>query len=499
MNNRTSTQPNYPSFTRLRGNDRIKYHRRYHGYILLPVVLLITLVAAVAWMLNNASLLDGGITASVAESAQAEYVAQAGLHHALQQTRQSGCGPFTDLTGAPLGNHSYTTTLTSGLGSTTSYTLVVDQDTWIRSDNPTDNRATDSVLSVVYDSGKIDRPLYRYDLSSIPASASILSASAWFYVTKEHPEGPVDIHRTTADWAETDATWNTHGDKMDAAVLATIPTQPAKDVWVQVNLTAQVQAWVNGEPNYGITLNSTSEGMNADYASREYASQPYLEVIVAAPADAATLAATGTLDSGVNRTLTRNDVALYQQPSHYEVQPDGAGGKDAMIYQWKANWNYGSANSLIVRDWGSDSDYHSLLQFNLGSIPHGAAIHSAQLALYQNTTSTAGGSVDVYRITSDWVEGSGNGGTAPGVTWNERDTGLAWTTPGGDFAGEADASTTIPVGTKDWINWDITGLVTGWVNDAATRTTVSRWCTDPATRTPSLKAATPPTRRCVPG
>ena len=481
MNNRTSTHSNYPSFprrresslscftgpldSRLRGNDGKLYGCRERGYILLPVVLLITLVAAVAWMLNNASLLDGGITASVAESAQAEYVAQAGLQHALQQTRQSGCGPFADLTGAPLGNHSYTTTLTSGLGSTTSYTVAVDQDAWIRNDNPTDNKAADDKLHVRFDSGIIERPLYRYDLSAIPANAPILSATAWFYVTMAHPEGPVDIHRLTADWAETDATWNSLGDRMDAAVLATIPTQPTADAWVPVNLTAQVQAWVNGQSNYGIALNSTSEGMSADYASREYGSQPYLEVVVASPGGAATLAATGTMDSGINRTITRDNVALYQRSSHYALQPNATAGMDAMIYQWKSNWNYGSSNSLYVYDWGSDSDYHSLLQFDLGGIPYGATIHSAQLMLYQNTNSAGGGSVGVHRITRNWVEGNGNGSTAPGVTWNESNTGLPWTTPGGDFTGEADAVTTIPAGTKDWISWDITGLVSGWVND----------------------------------
>ncbi len=70
----------------------------------------------------------------------------------------------------------------------------------------------------------------------------------------------------------------------------------------------------------------------------------------------------------------------------------------------------------------------------------------------------------MHRITHDWVEGSGNGSAAPGVTWNDRDTGLAWTTPGGDFAAEADAVTTIPVGASDWFTWDITELVSGWVS-----------------------------------
>ena len=55
---------------------------------------------------------------------------------------------------------------------------------------------------------------------------------AWFYVIKEHPQGPVDIHRITADWTETDATWDSMGANIDSALLASIPTQVASDVWV---------------------------------------------------------------------------------------------------------------------------------------------------------------------------------------------------------------------------------------------------------------------------
>ena len=113
----------------------------------------------------------------------------AGVNHARWQLAQQGCGPFTDLTGEPLGDHSYTTTLTTNLGSTTAYTISVDQDTWIRSDQPTDNKATDGQLHVRYQTGIIERPMYRYDVSPIPVGSSILSATAWFYVSAAHPEG----------------------------------------------------------------------------------------------------------------------------------------------------------------------------------------------------------------------------------------------------------------------------------------------------------------------
>jgi hypothetical protein len=453
---------------------------RQHGFVLLPVVLAITLIAVIAFMLNNQSAINVDVTAGVTDAVKAENVARAGLAHATWGAQNSGCAGDMGMTTVPFGlaaTDNYTATVTTPGGATTAYpNLTADQDAWFRSDIITSNSGGSSSLHLKRESGNLEYAVARFDLSTLPAGSQINSAVARFYIDggNGHPEGPVTVHRATADWTETGATWETMGDKFDSAVLDTIPAQPAAgDVWVQVNLTAQVQAWVNGgQPNYGVMLIPTGEGTHAMYISREGAAseQPGLDVIVGTgPATPATITATGTLTGNpspandITRALTRTAVPAYQPNSIMPLQP-GPEGKDAMIHQWKADWNYGANTSLYVRDWGSDSDYYSLLQFNLGRIPHGAKVYSAQLALYQNTTSTAGGSVGVQRITRDWDEGAGNGGTAPGVTWNERDTGLAWTAPGGDFASEDYASTTIPVGTRDWFTWDITGLVSGWVS-----------------------------------
>jgi len=456
---------------RLRGDDddifsgEEKYRER--GYILLPVVLLITLVAVVAFLLNNESALDSGITESVAESAQTDYVAQAGLQHALQQIRQSGCGPYTDLTDEPLGDHSYTTVLTSGLGSTTSYTVTVDQDAWIRSDVPTDNKAADGQLHIRFETGIIERPVYRYDLSAIPANASILSATAWFYVTDEHPEGPVDIHRLTTDWAENDATWDTLGDKMDAAVLATIPTQPAQDVWVPVNLTAQVQAWVNGQSNFGIALNSSSEGTHADYASREHGSQPYLTVIVGTPSSSSTkLRSKGLLSNGTSHTINRHDLTFYQHPpSHAQLRLDTGAGQDAMLSYWYDTKNYGDYRLRVVSS--TSSPRHSLLQFDLGAIPAGARVMSAELQLYHTILESPGtdAGVSVHRVSRDWVEGTQGGtGTADGATWLYWDGTNPWASAGGDYDPAPVANSPVTDAIGDWESWDISTLVQGWVD-----------------------------------
>ncbi|MCU7870564.1 MAG: DNRLRE domain-containing protein [Candidatus Thiodiazotropha sp. (ex Lucinoma borealis)] len=432
------------------------HNRHAKGYIMLPVVLGVVLIATIAFMMNYEGALGVKSISSEHEAEQAHYVTEAGLQHALWQASEQGCGPYTDFTNQAFGNHSYTTTLTTDLGSITSYTITVDQDTWIRSDNVTMNHSGDSILHIRYEGSIIERPLFRYDLSSLPVNAVIHSATAWFYVSTEHPEGPVDIHRLTQDWTETDATWQTMGTNMDSAVLATIPAQPTAGVWIPINLTNQVQAWVNGQPNYGITLNSTSEGTDGDYASREASNKPYLEVTVGIPPSSpATLTAVGALANGVTRTIQRNDVVLRQKPSHYSHwQHDASLGVDAEIWDQAPDNNYGNAAETWVSSASNDTT-RSLLHFNMGTIPAGARILEATLSLHRQSGSGRDQPVSAHRIKNPWSEDL--------VTWNSRKSGINWDTPGGDFDNTAVATTPVgPANTR--YTWNITPLVQGWVD-----------------------------------
>ena len=430
---------------------------RQSGYILLPVMLAAVLVAAIAFTMNHGSGMGARTISNELQAAQAHYVAEAGLQHALWQTKQQGCGPYANLTNQALGSDSYTTNLTSGLGSTSSYSIPVDQDSWIRSDHPDDNMSDDSALHIRFEGGVIDRPMYRYDLSSLPADASILSATAWFYVSNEHPEGPADIHLVTRDWNEGDASWTTMGDAMDNTVLASIPIQPEKDVWVAVNLTAPVQAWVNGQPNYGITLNSTSEGTHADYASREDSEQPYLTVIVGSAADSpASLKSVGTLANGTRRAITRNDIGLYQQPAGTLVrQPDAIPGVDAYLWEFHKTTNYATDDETWVAT-GNNNQALALFKFNLNRIPAGAQIVEATLSVYHRDGNDPDVPITAHRITNSWTEDD--------VTWEKRDSGQNWDTPGGDFDPNAVATTLVGTDGKMRYEWELTDLVQGWLN-----------------------------------
>jgi len=430
---------------------------------LVAVLVFLLVIAAVVALKGGEELGEIHLAAADAEARRIDYAAQAGLQHAVWQARNNSCsGDFT-IPATAIGPDTYTASTTGG-GSHTGYTLFADQDAWIRSDNPTATGGLDQHIR--FQGGNIEQALYRFNLSTLPAGARIQSAVAWFYLelTKEHPEGPLTVHRVTADWTEAGATWDGLNGNIETAALGMIPAQAIGGVWVQVNLTAQVQAWVNGQPNYGIMLGTTAEGIHSEYKSREDGSTPpRLEVVAGAgQSSPVSIQATGTLANGYTRTLSRPIAPAYQPPSTVTLQLGADAGEDALLDSFYANRNYGGANYLQVNDNGTNWQQYPLLRFDLAGLPRGAYVRSAQLELRLQDL-VAPGTATVHQVTHSWVEGTkSGGGTADGATWFRHDGVNAWTSAGGDYNAAAVAETTIN-GSETWVGWDIAPLVERWL------------------------------------
>ena len=437
------------------------------GFVLMQVMLALVVVAALALLLNLEGPMGVEQVAAEAEALQVDALVRAGMARAEWTLQVNECGGDFTVPSTALDAGTFTAT-TTGLGTTTTYNLTVDQDAWIRSDNTTSNNGTNIDQHIRFESGNVEQPLVRFDLASLPAGAQINSASAWFYIEagKEHPEGPVTVHRVTEDWTETGATWDTMSGNFEFSVLATISAQDQSSVWVRVNLTAQVQAWVNGQPNFGILLNSTADGVHGEYVSREgpAGNQPYFDVVVGTgPPSPANLQATGTLADGNTRTLDRPGTAAYQLSSELVLQPGASEAEDTYLYKWKANWNYGASDTLFVSNRFADSYARGLIRYDLSGIPRGARITSAILELYQNWAGGGGGTVSIHHLNADWLEGTNTGGSGTGATWDEREPGVSWGSAGGDLSSTVYASTTLPSATLGYFQWDIAALVEKWV------------------------------------
>jgi len=443
----------------------VKRHTR--GYILLPVTVAIALIAVVAFLTARESAVEVKLGANEMTSTRAEFVSRAGLQHAMRNLAQQGCGPYTDLGNVSLGSAQYSAVATTGLGSTVLHTLAVEQDSWIDESQPADSNGNDNNLNIGFDGVDESRALLRFDLSSVPAGSSVLSATAWFYIAGSHPEGAIDLHRVSANWEEGTATWHEFGDSFYGDIIASIPAQNTSAKWVALNLTAQAQAWINGEDNHGIVLRSMVAGLAANYASSESSEAPYLKLVVGTvPALPGSISVTGTLADGVSHGITRDQVVLRQYPaSNLESRVDGASGKDVMLDSSFSDRNYGD------HELGLSSNpswlLSSLLHFEIPALPPDATIESAELMLYHKNTTSSGANPggQVFRVTRDWIEGNqGGAGAADGATWDAWNGIDNWTAAGGDFDAQAIAATGISTSASDWESWEIKSLVQGWVS-----------------------------------
>jgi hypothetical protein len=161
--------------------------------------------------------------------------------------------------------------------------VYVDQDAWLKQASPDENHGDDTELSCKNTPGDLMRPVYRFALPNPPANINVVSATAWFYVTSRDDSGSaVNVHRITAPWSENSVTWWDLADEWDGIVEGAF--YPAsEETWVGVDLSSLVAAWSNGAyPNDGLTLMSTSAGIESQYSSREWnppSQRPCLHVV----------------------------------------------------------------------------------------------------------------------------------------------------------------------------------------------------------------------------
>ncbi|MHC4992674.1 MAG: DUF4347 domain-containing protein, partial [Planctomycetota bacterium] len=163
------------------------------------------------------------------------------------------------------------------------------QDAYIQLKNPDTNAGTLGSMVVDRESSDLQRTLLQFDLSSIPAAATIQSATLKLESTAIDGLLNIDVHQMLESWVEGSATWNesssgtnwsTPGGAFDPTALDSITTDSTgQHRW---DLTALVQDWVNGaEQNHGVLVGSHDTGGNrtVTYDSREGAVPPILEII----------------------------------------------------------------------------------------------------------------------------------------------------------------------------------------------------------------------------
>lgn len=295
------------------------------GFTLLPVVLAMSLVAAIAFLLNRDNGVSANLIGAQSERERARYAAEAGLqaaNYAIQAKACAGGYPISSspVTDSNFGGAAYSAyanntsgsplTLTSigtynGASVTLTKSIVYafqsgirtwtaqpdpgsSKDTWVDSAVP--NGTHGGSDEVILDGGRREL-LIRFDLSTLPAGSKIVP---WYGAGQLQPGANLMLYRNnttsatesiyvmliTRTWSESEATWNNHhsgspwpspGIGYDSRPVSTNPFLTDGLGWQNLDLTIAAIAWMNGlYPNNGVWIRGGPLVINAKIALSSY-------------------------------------------------------------------------------------------------------------------------------------------------------------------------------------------------------------------------------------
>lgn len=480
---------------------------RMAGFTLLPVMLAMSLIAAIAFLLNRDNGMNAEMVSGQMDTDRARYAAEAGLQAVNASMQGNNCTGFypsalTPLTNSNLGGGSYSAFAIIPWGNTTSlystgsyngtsvtltrnnvmayqatpntYTLQPNAatgiDTYIEV-NQAFNAGGDAVL---WGSPNFDYPMVKFDLSMFPAGSVPLSATlSLFQLSGSGGTGSKSLHRMRSAWVEgTSVTgsgvnwatsngstaWVAGGDYHPTAI-ASIPYVGAPNYWDAFDVSDMTNAWMSGRyPNNGLIMRISAGGGNIKYASSDSATaanRPKMTVTYLVPCGK-----TGPSGApATGGTVTLNPIA----DSNTNVAiPDA---------------NYGAVTTFRWQYVDLSTENRSYLSFNTSGIASGTRIVSARMRIKVTSASSTTSNpktISAFALTESWVEGTQTGsGTANGVTWRTRDGNTGWSNKGGTYrtpvaaiaVEESSALSPLPGSfTTGWIYWDVTPLVQEWVD-----------------------------------
>ncbi len=155
-------------------------------------------------------------------------------------------------------------------------------DSYVASSTPTTNYGPAAILPL--QSGV--RSYIRFDLSGIPANATVQKATIRLFVDGFTAPGSFDVYRINSAWDETTLTWS-NKPVLGASATGNNPvpiTAANSRNFVLVDITQLVKNWVNGTvPNNGIALALTTTAGSFSFDSKENTAvshEPVLEIAI---------------------------------------------------------------------------------------------------------------------------------------------------------------------------------------------------------------------------
>ena len=315
-------------------NTNCSRNKVQNGYILLTVVFTLIILATLSFLLSQESAFNTGTANREQQMQSAQYVAEAGLQHAIWQLNQANCTGYTDLTSINFNDHQYTVSITDTSGNPTtsgSPVILVSTATLTNGATKTITRSeiklyetTTSLLTLqpgsesedtylwdgahknknfglspilsLDNAGKERTSLLKFDLSSLTSNMLFKSALLSLYLEggRDLSNGVLNLHRVTRTWEEGQeydnvpgdpgATyldydgsnpWSNPGGDYDITVASTLTISSLIPGWYDWDVSSLIQSWHNNtQINNGLLLRASGSG-NVDkieFASSDAAS-----------------------------------------------------------------------------------------------------------------------------------------------------------------------------------------------------------------------------------
>ena len=343
--------------------------------------------------------------------------------------------------------------------------------------------------------------LLRFELSSIPANATVDSATLEIYYQEklQTPSLEVGVHQVLKDWVDSQATWtyrkaNTawSGGGMvagsDYATTAAASVALAAPGSIAFSITGLAQNWVtNPAQNYGLVLRQKTAG---GYVSARFCTElasgsfwpcsnaawrpkltityrasggpaPNTPTPTATPTATRTPTASATATTGpvpstatptATPTVTRTPTATATSSGgsgpytviFRNVSGGYSGARDVTLNRNAPTTAEGGYTSFMVR-YNNSTPYDeqsALLRFDLSTIPTTATIQEASLALTVTSRSlNTWLKADLFPVQRAWQENQ--------ATWNVAQSGVTWTSAGCNGVGSDRSGTPVATVTID--------------------------------------------------
>lgn len=260
-------------------------------------------------------------------------------------------------------------------------------DTYIEQNNPTTNRGSAATCHADGDDGGGgDKScLIRWNVSSIPAGSTVLSASITLQAV-DATSNTYTIYAVNRSWTEAEATWQratsatswaspgVFGSDRGAAIGSLTGSGSRTVVLNQAGIAA-VQAWVNGGTNAGVLIASSSATNGIDVASSEHGTVAYRPKL------------TVTYSDGAGGTKTSTDPNLLVA---FIGDQGNSGNSDAVLQLIKAEGAHATVHNGDFDYADNPSAWNSRIDRILGSTyPYFAVVGNHDAAAWNGSSGYA--------------------------------------------------------------------------------------------------------------